>query len=137
MSVTAVPQGAIAPESITPADAARLAGDTSLYSAGELRLTIVIFVFGMIALLGFAMILRTRRATPFVLRMYVILILVFGTLLIVSSAYTTAQIAPVVGFFGTIAGYLLGKTETKGASSRETIHEGGHGDGEKGEETSA
>lgn len=125
MSTTPVPDGAVAvaPETITPADAAALAGDASLYSAGELKLTLVIFVFGMVAMLGFAMILRTRRATPFVLRMYVIIILVFGTLLVVSSAYTTAQIAPVVGFFGTIAGYLLGRTENKSASARETLSE--------------
>lgn len=103
------------PLPIAPASAQDLAGGMSLYSLGELRLTAVIFAFGLIAMFLFYLILRHDKATPFVLRMYVIIILVFGTLLIVSSAYTTAQIAPVVGFFGTIAGYLLGRSDQSSA----------------------
>lgn len=128
MGVTAIPDG-LAPESISPADAARLAGETSLYSFGEIKLTAIIFAFGLIALIGFGMMVRSGRATPFNLRMYVIIILVFGTLLVVSSAYTTAQIAPVVGFFGTIAGYLLGRNEQKSGGKRPPAREEDEGDG--------
>jgi hydrogenase/urease accessory protein HupE len=106
---------AVDPEPISAADAQSAVPGLDLHSLGEFRLTAIIFIFGLIALFVFYLILRNRRATPFVLRMYIIIILVFGTLLIVSSAYTTAQIAPVVGFFGTIAGYLLGRTERPGA----------------------
>lgn len=116
-----VPAPAMAadPQPIAPADAQALAGGLSLHSMGELRLTLLIFVFGLIALAVFYLILRHNKSNPFVLRMYVIIILIFGTLLIVSSAYTTAQIAPVVGFFGTIAGYLLGRTDrAQSAGSR-------------------
>jgi CHASE2 domain-containing sensor protein len=80
-----------------------------LSSWAELNLTLLIFAFGVVALLLFYWIVRSNRDTPMLLRVYVILILIFGTLLIVSSAYTTEQVAPVVGFFGTIAGYLLGR----------------------------
>ena len=70
-------------------------------------------IFGLISLTVFYFLLRLERATPYTLRLFVIIILVFGTLMVVSSAYTTDQIAPIVGFFGTIAGYLLGRTERK------------------------
>jgi hypothetical protein len=75
----------------------------------ELDLTKMILLFALLALLLLYLLVRLERGTPFVLRIYVITILIFGSLLIVSSAYTTGQIAPVIGFFGTIAGYLLGR----------------------------
>jgi hypothetical protein len=75
----------------------------------ELDLTKLIFFFALMALTFLFLIARGGSANPFVLRIYVITILVFGSLLVVSSAYSTEQIAPVIGFFGTIAGYLLGK----------------------------
>jgi hypothetical protein len=96
---------------IAPAAAADRAEVGSLFSVGEIQLTMVIFVFGLIALFVFYLLIRTGKSTPFLMRIYVVIILVFGTLLVVSSAYSTQQIAPVVGFFGTIAGYLLGRSE--------------------------
>lgn len=89
-----------------------------LTSWAELNLTLLIFAFGLIALLMFYWIVRTEKGTPFLFRIYVVIILVFGTLLIVSSAYTTEQIAPVVGFFGTIAGYLLGRGDRADAADK-------------------
>jgi hypothetical protein len=89
-----------------------------LTSWAELNLTLLIFAFGVVALLLFYWIVKTDRGSPLLLRVYVILILVFGTLLIVSSAYATEQIAPVVGFFGTIAGYLLGRGDKQDAAER-------------------
>jgi hypothetical protein len=100
-------------EAIAPSAAAavRKAGD--FFSLGEIKLTIVIFVFGLLALGIYYFLLKSDRSTPDALRLYVIMILVFGTLLVVSSSYSTDQIAPVVGFFGTIAGYLVGKSDRK------------------------
>lgn len=96
---------------IAPKPAADLREAGSFFSWGEIQLTLIIFIFGLIALGVFAWLVRTGRASPLVMRLYVIIILVFGTLLVVSSAYSTEQIAPIVGFFGTIAGYLMGKSE--------------------------
>lgn len=113
--MTAVPNVPIAvPEDISAREAARTSQVGDLFTTGEFRLTALIFIFAMIAMGVFYMLLRTERATPYVMRIFVIIILVFGTLLIVSSAYSTDQIAPVVGFFGTIAGYLLGRSERSG-----------------------
>lgn len=87
----------------------------SFFSQSEIGLTLLIFVFALLALGLFYLLVRTGKASPFLMRVYVIIILIFGTLLVVSSAYATDQIAPVVGFFGTIAGYLLGKSEKRDA----------------------
>ena len=48
-----------------------------------------------------------------VLRIYVITIIVFGTLAIVAAGYSSEQVAPVMGLFGTIAGYILGRSERR------------------------
>jgi hydrogenase/urease accessory protein HupE len=96
-----------------PADAANISLAGDVISSGEIRLTIVIFVFALIAMVVFYLLVRSGKSTPYLMRIYVVIILVFGTLLVVSSAYATEQIAPVVGLFGTIAGYLLGKSERR------------------------
>lgn len=98
-------------EPIAPSAAANIREVGSFFSWGEIQLTLIIFVFGLIALGVFAWLVRGGRASPLVMRLYVIIILVIGTLLVVSSSYSTEQIAPIVGFFGTIAGYLMGKSE--------------------------
>jgi len=103
------------PATIAPSVAAEIRESGSFFSLGEFQLTMIIFVFGLFALIAFLVMLRGGKATPYMMRLYVIIILVFGTLLVVSSSYTTEQIAPVVGFFGTIAGYLLGRTEKSSA----------------------
>lgn len=99
------------PEPIAPSAAAAVREAGDFVSLGEFQLTLIIFLFGLIAITVFFLLLRSGSATPYVMRIFVIIILVFGTLLVVSSSYSTEQIAPVVGFFGTIAGYLLGRSE--------------------------
>lgn len=92
-----------ASQAITRVEAGNL---TSMF---ELNLTMIILFFGVLALVLLYLMVRNDRAGTFELRIYVITILIFGSLLIVSSAYTTEQISPVIGFFGTIAGYILGR----------------------------
>lgn len=102
---------AVTPATLHAKDAIGSVQSGSLFSFSEINLTVLIFIFGLIALFLFYLLVRSKLANPLMIRMYVIIILVFGTLLVVSSAYATEQIAPVVGFFGTIAGYLLGRTD--------------------------
>jgi len=105
-------------ETISPSAAEALRQSGDFFSLGELRLTLFIFVFGLISMGLFYMMHRSGKATPYTLRIFVIIILVFGTLLVVSSAYSTEQIAPVVGFFGTIAGYLVGRSDRPGGNGK-------------------
>ena len=97
------------PAPVSASQAAARVETGSLSSIFELNLTIIIFVFGLLALVLLYAMIRNERTTPFVMRIYVVTILIFGSLLVVSSAYTTEQISPVIGFFGTIAGYVLGR----------------------------
>lgn len=112
------PLDAAVPAKMGASEAARNMDSGFLTSWAELNLTLLIFAFGVVSLLLFYWIVRSDRGSPLLLRVYVILILIFGTLLIVSSAYTTEQIAPVVGFFGTIAGYLLGRGDRNDVPDR-------------------
>jgi hydrogenase/urease accessory protein HupE len=105
------------PATISPSKAAKLAEIGSFHTNQEMVLTTMILGFALLSLLFLYLCLRTGRASEFVLRIYVITIIIFGTLLAVSSSYTTEQIAPVVGLFGTIAGYVLGRSERAGSRS--------------------
>jgi hydrogenase/urease accessory protein HupE len=54
------------------------------------------------------MIVRSERTREFELRIFIITILVFGSLLVMTTGLGQDQLTPVIGFFGTIAGYVLG-----------------------------
>lgn len=104
-------QPAPEPEAVSVSQAAVAREVGSLHNLPEATFTFTILGFGLLALLFLYLISRKTGATPFLLRVYVITIIVFGTLAAVSSAYTTDQIGAVVGLFGTIAGYILGRSE--------------------------
>jgi hypothetical protein len=79
---------------------------------GELALTVI--AFGVIVIILSALVLRSRAAAPeLILRSFTITMIVSGTLFLICAGYTNDQIAPAVGLFGTISGYLLGKGEAQ------------------------
>lgn len=98
-------------EQVSPSDAAKMAEVGGPHFNQEIQFTLLIILFALVSLLFLYLAAKEGKATPFFLRIYLITIIVFGTLAIVASAYTTEQIAPVVGLFGTIAGYVLGKSD--------------------------
>jgi len=106
---------AVEPTQMVAGQVVRKAQAGSLSSILELNLTLIILFFGVLALVLLYLMVRSERSGPFELRIYVITILVFGSLLVVSSGYATDQIAPVIGFYGTIAGYILGRGDRPNA----------------------
>ena len=116
--MSGIPPNVVEATPLPAREAANLREAGSFFSAGEFQMTLVILFFGLVSIVAFYLLARHERATPYVLRILVIIVIVFGTLLVVSSAYSTQQIAPVVGLFGTIAGYLLGKSEKSDAGPR-------------------
>jgi hypothetical protein len=79
---------------------------------GELALTVI--GFGAMVIIAFAIVLRSKAATPeLALRCFIITMIITGTLFLICAGYTNDQIAPAIGLFGTIAGYLLGKSEVQ------------------------
>lgn len=99
------------PGTVTAREAAQNTETGSTVSAPEAHLTWVICGFGLVAVVLFYFLISSGKCTPFVLRIYVVVLLIIGTLLVVSSSYALEDVAPVFGFFGTIAGYLLGRSE--------------------------
>lgn len=47
------------------------------------------------------------------LRNSAVVLIIMGTLFVIAAGFSSVQIAPAMGLFGTIAGYLLGKTEKR------------------------
>ena len=60
--------------------------------------------------------LQDVRSEDF-LRAYSLTLIVVGTMLFVTAAFDTKQIAPAFGLFGTIAGYLLGTSSRRKPSN--------------------
>src|ERR1051325_8433691 len=84
---------AVEPTQMVAGQVVRKAQAGSLSSILELNLTLIILFFGVLALVLLYLMVRSERSGPFELRIYVITILVFGSLLVVSSGYATDQIA--------------------------------------------
>lgn len=47
------------------------------------------------------------------LRTFGVILIIMGTLFVIAAGFDSIQIAPAMGLFGTIAGYLLGRVERK------------------------
>jgi len=97
------------PEEITPKTAVGMIQDGTLSSFREIDITLVVLAFGMLALILLYLIVRNERTKEFELRIFIVTILVFGSLLVMSAGLGEDQLSPVMGFFGTIAGYILGR----------------------------
>lgn len=82
-------------------------------SSQEVYLSIGVLVFGMIIVLAQAFIIN-RRQEPLSqsLKYLSITLIIVGALFLVTAGYGNSQIAPIIGLLGTVAGYLLGRTQS-------------------------
>ena len=102
------------PVKIAPGQAVSQIQTGSIFSDRSLTLTYVVLVFGLLALVLLFFMARRRHDVPsdlrqFELRIFTITILVFGSLIVASAGFGSDQLTPLIGFFGTIAGYILGR----------------------------
>lgn len=82
-------------------------------------MTVLILVFGVVIILIEYMLLRNRTSDKVedLGKYLVITVIIIGTLALMVGSIDNNQTAPAVGLFGTIAGYLLGRSErTHGVS---------------------
>jgi hypothetical protein len=88
------------------------AGKKSWWSVDDaMTISSVVLGFGLVITLVAASLVKHGTSHNSVLRVFgTILILVFSVFLVVAG-YDDKQIAPVLGLLGTVAGYLLGKSE--------------------------
>lgn len=82
-------------------------------SSQEVWLSLGVLVFGMIVVLSQAFIIN-RRQEPLSqsLKYLSVSLIIVGSLFLVTAGYGNSQIAPIIGLLGTVAGYLLGRTQS-------------------------
>lgn len=89
----------------------------SFLSDFEHWLTLVILAFGAFVLLVEYLLLRhAKRSSYDLMQLFAVNLIITGTLVMISAGYSAEQIAPALGLFGTIAGYLLGRRSSSGDS---------------------
>ena len=76
----------------------------------EFWLSSVVLLFGFVVVIVQYRLLRLRSFTSDeVLRVFTVTLIIVGTLFALTAGFDSQQIAPAMGLFGTIAGYLLGR----------------------------
>jgi len=90
-----------------------------------LSTSILLFGLGVMVIMGWLVVRRV--ITQGVLRLICVPLIVVAAVFLMVAGYDDQQLTPIVGLLGTIAGYLLGKTEPQspGASG------GGQGGGDE------
>jgi hypothetical protein len=83
------------------------------WESKEFWTTALILLFGLIIIGVEYLLLRNRKNDKVedFSKFFVITVIIIGTLVLIGSGLDNNQIAPAVGLFGTIAGYLLGRTD--------------------------
>jgi hypothetical protein len=82
-----------------------------------------ILIFGGLIVLCYMLILWRKNAGFGVttIRLILVTLVIVGSLFSLSAGFSSEQIAPVIGLFGTLLGFLLGKNDPKDSSSPESV----------------
>lgn len=100
----------------TARSAAKSVGETTLQGwSPELVkfLAVSILAFTIVALILCAILLWRSRASGYhVLRIFGVISIIGVSALLLAVGYSNEQLTPIVGLFGAVAGYLLGKDTT-------------------------
>jgi hypothetical protein len=84
----------------------------------EFALAVLVLLFGTLVILSASITLKGKTVTPEqALRFYGVIVILIGTILLIVAGLSNNQIAPAVGLFGTLAGYLLGKNQSSDTGS--------------------
>jgi len=89
-----------------------LPAENLLTTNREFWLSILVLAFGVIVIFVEFFSLRSRDQVGAgdVIRLYGVTLILVGVLFVVVAGFDVDQIAPALGLFGTVAGYLLGKS---------------------------
>jgi hypothetical protein len=103
-----------------PATASATTMQVSALSSVELWLAYAIIAFGFVVLcMQFILLRSAKHSEPEdILRLFTVTIIIIGTLALIAIGYSSQQIAPALGLFGTILGYLLGKSDERSRTRR-------------------
>lgn len=91
------------------------AGNISYLSDREFQLTLLVAFIAVSTLLMQFLLLKksSKLKSEDTSRVFGMTLIITGTLFSLTAGFSSEQIAPAVGLFGTIAGYLLGRGERK------------------------
>ena len=93
-----------------PADLPADAPLTGYLTTWEFILSFEVLIFGIVVLAVLFMMFRSRQATAAdVIRGLCVTLVIVGSLFCITAGFGQGQIAPVVGLFGTIVGYVIGQ----------------------------
>ncbi len=89
-------------------------GAVSFTSQREFVLSLLVMVFGLVVVLGEFVLLyrRPEVAVEDLLKVIAVTLILIGTLMALTAGFSSEQIAPAMGLFGTIAGYMLGRGQS-------------------------
>ena len=84
--------------------------ESHFLSTAEGELALAIIGFGVLIVIALSIFLRrTSASADDAIRGYGITLIIIGTMVLICAGYSNNQIAPAMGLFGTLAGYLLGR----------------------------
>ncbi|GAA3556291.1 hypothetical protein [Marinobacter xestospongiae] len=85
-------------------------------SSFEFGMSISVLVFGLLVFAVEYVLIRSIEFEPEQsIKLIVVTLIVISTLFIITAGFDSEQIAPAMGLFGTIAGYMLGRANSKEA----------------------
>lgn len=94
----------------------------NLMSTYEFGLSVSVLAFGLLIIILEIFLLKNRILKDDLLVKFILVTLIItATLFLITAGYDNNQIAPAIGLFGTVAGYLLGKSSSPAKKSENEI----------------
>jgi len=93
------------------AEAIMNATETAFQSS--LYLSYSLLFFGLVVLFLIGYLIKVGKDPEALLRSFGTILIIIAAVFLIVAGYSEKQIAPVIGLLGTVAGYLLGKSQSK------------------------
>jgi ABC-type transport system involved in cytochrome c biogenesis permease subunit len=77
-------------------------------------LTVSVLAFGLLVIITMAVLVVRKSQAGEVLRLFTVPMVIVAAVFLVVTGFSSAQITPVIGLLGTLAGYILGVQSQKG-----------------------
>jgi hypothetical protein len=113
-SASARVQEARASQQASTSDEGQERADANWWTAtNAMTISSVVLGFGLVALCLASWLLRAGRNADSILRISGTILIIVSAVFLVVAGYSQTQMGPVMGLLGTIAGYLLGKENSR------------------------
>lgn len=97
-----------------PEPTADVSNAPNLMTSFEFYLSCIVLVFGLIGIFAIYKLGKNRNLNnEEILKLFLVTVIVVAVLFVISAGYGDRQIAPAMGLFGSVIGYLFGRQSTK------------------------